>query len=306
MRQARQQITDRRVFLGRLAAVPAATGVLLAGCASTRHHQESAPPANSPPAAVAGATGDEGVTPAEDLMREHGVLNRILLVYDDSLRRIEARQDLDPEPLADAARLVRTFIEDYHEKIEEEHLFPRFRAAGKLVDLVDALAAQHKAGRETTARIEALATMRTLRDPGESRELALRLHQFIRMYRPHGAREDTILFPALHEIVGRSEYDAMGEKFEDIEHKQLGEAGFERAVERVAAIEKKLGIYDLRQFTVVRGSSTRLGTLATPHAPSASGTVADDAPCDLRSRDLSFADPCRAQSAPGRAMSEAL
>jgi hypothetical protein len=25
---------------------------------------------------------DEGVSPAEDLMREHGVLNRILLVYD--------------------------------------------------------------------------------------------------------------------------------------------------------------------------------------------------------------------------------
>ncbi len=203
----------------------------------------------SAPAAVPPAPVDEGVTPAEDLMREHGVLNRVLLIYESCLAAIERKQDLAPEPLAQAARLVRTFIEDYHEKLEEDHLFPRYRKAGKLIDLVDVLTAQHKAGRRTTERIEGLATMRSLRDPGDSRELAARIHDFIRMYRPHEAREDTILFPALHAIVSRSEYDAMGEQFEDIEHKQLGEEGFERAVERVEEIEKKLGIYELAQFT---------------------------------------------------------
>ncbi|MGH7242586.1 MAG: hemerythrin domain-containing protein [Phycisphaerales bacterium] len=191
----------------------------------------------------------EGVAPAEDLMREHGVLNRVLLVYEECTRRLDAKQDLSPEPLADAARIVRTFIEDYHEKLEEDHLFPRYRAANKLVDLVDTLTLQHQAGRRVTERIEALATMQSLHDPGESRELATRIRQFIRMYRPHEAREDTILFPALHEIVSRNEYDALGEQFERIEHQQLGAEGFERAVERVAEIEKKLGIYDLGQFT---------------------------------------------------------
>jgi hypothetical protein len=29
----------------------------------------------------------------------------------------------------------------------------------------------------------------------------------------------------------------------------LGDEGFERSVDQVAAIEKQLGIYDLRQFT---------------------------------------------------------
>jgi hemerythrin-like domain-containing protein len=182
-------------------------------------------------------------------MREHGVLNRVLLVYEECTRRIDANQDLNPEPLADAARIVRTFIEDYHEKLEEEHLFPRYRAAGKLVDLVDVLTTQHKAGRRVTERIEALATLKSLRDPGESRELDVRIRQFVRMYRPHEAREDTILFPVLHQIVSRNEYDALGEEFERIEHRQLGEEGFERAIERVAEIEKKLGIYDLAQFT---------------------------------------------------------
>jgi hemerythrin-like domain-containing protein len=230
---------------------PAAASVLLAGCAGTRCSHASPDAITSVPITPA-ASADEGVTPAEDLMREHGVLNRLLLVYEACLARIEGKHDLAPEPLADAARLVRTFIEDYHEKIEEDHLFPRYRKAGKLIDLVEILTAQHKAGRLATNRIEALATLRSLHDPAESGELASRIREFIRMYRPHEAREDTVLFPALHGIVSRSEYDAMGEQFEEIEHKQLGDEGFERAVERVAEIEKKLGIYDLAQFTPAR------------------------------------------------------
>jgi hypothetical protein len=34
------------------------------------------------------------------------------------------------------------------------------------------------------------------------------------MYRPHEAREDTVLFPALREIVSEQEFGALGEDFE--------------------------------------------------------------------------------------------
>src|SRR5438552_14953367 len=59
------------------------------------------------------------VGPPEDLMREHGVLKRVLLVYGEVLRRIDSKQDFPPETLADAARIIRNFVEDYHEKLEE-------------------------------------------------------------------------------------------------------------------------------------------------------------------------------------------
>jgi hemerythrin-like domain-containing protein len=72
---------------------------------------------------------------------------------------------------------------------------------------------------------------------------------FVRMYRPHEAREDTVLFPALHKLVSRHEYDAMGEEFEKIERKTFGGDGFDMAVDQVTEIEKKLGIYDISQFT---------------------------------------------------------
>jgi hypothetical protein len=66
-------------------------------------------------------------------MREHGVLKRVLLVYGEGIRRLEANEDLPPDAIADAAKIIRNFIEDYHEKLEENFLFPRFEKKGVLV-----------------------------------------------------------------------------------------------------------------------------------------------------------------------------
>jgi hemerythrin-like domain-containing protein len=200
------------------------------------------------PPLLSGADEEEDVTPAEDLMREHGVLKRVLLVYDEVQDRIAAGKDFPPDALTRAAKIVQSFIEGYHEKLEEEQLFPRFRKKGKLVDLVDTLEAQHKAGRRLTERALALAGG-GLKSATDRRELSTTLHQFVRMYAPHEAREDTVLFPAIHEIVSRHEYDALGEEFEKREHQLFGKDGFEGMVERIGAIEKDLGIFDLSQFT---------------------------------------------------------
>ena len=69
------------------------------------------------------------------------------------------------------------------------------------------------------------------------------------MYRPHEAREDTVLFPALHKLVSAKKLKDLGEQFEKEEDRLFGEEGFEKTVEQVAAIEKQLGIYNLAQFT---------------------------------------------------------
>ena len=69
------------------------------------------------------------------------------------------------------------------------------------------------------------------------------------MYAPHEAREDTVLFPALRDIVSKHEFAALGEDFEKKEHELFGDDGFEKMVDRVATIEKSIGLYDLAQFT---------------------------------------------------------
>jgi hemerythrin-like domain-containing protein len=200
-----------------------------------------------PPKTATKPIGDEGVGPGEDLMREHGVLNRILLIYDEGVRRIGAHQPMAADALHSAAAIIKRFLEDYHEKLEEEHLFPRFEKAGKLADLVGVLRKQHQAGRQLTAGILE-ATTAAPSDAAAS-ALAEKLRLFAHMYRPHEAREDTVLFPAFRDLVSKEEYERLGEAFEGQETKVLGEKGYERIVEEVAQIERKLGIYELASFT---------------------------------------------------------
>jgi hemerythrin-like domain-containing protein len=200
------------------------------------------------PVLAADKDKDEDVSPAEDLMREHGVLKRILLIYREVMDRIDAKREFPPEVVASSARLIRSFVEDYHEKLEEDYLFPRFRKANKLVDLVDVLNQQHQKGRVLTERTIKLASG-NLKDAGDRAGLRDALHQFVRMYEPHEAREDTVLFPAFRKLVSKNEYDSLGEEFEKKENQIFHGDGFEKNVDAVARLEKQLGIYDLAQFT---------------------------------------------------------
>src|SRR5579872_5856215 len=53
--------------------------------------------------------GEEEVSTNEDLMREHGVLKRVLLIYDEVIRRIHADQEFPPQSLIGSANIVRKF-----------------------------------------------------------------------------------------------------------------------------------------------------------------------------------------------------
>ncbi len=189
------------------------------------------------------------ISPVEDLMREHGALARILLVYDEIIIRLNSGKEVPAEVLVNSTGLIRRFVEDYHEKLEEDYLFPRFEKAGMFVDLVKLLLQQHQAGRRLTDRIRDLSMLPSLKAPGEKGRLAKYLGLFTRMYRPHKAREDTVLFPALHTIVSPEEYDRLGDIFEDKEQKLFGKNGFEKIVGEVEKMEKRVGIDDLSQFT---------------------------------------------------------
>jgi hemerythrin-like domain-containing protein len=191
---------------------------------------------------------DDVVSPTEDLMREHGVLDRVLLVYEAAIGKFADGADFDIGVLSRAATIVRDFIEGYHERNEEQALFPRFRKAGQLTNLVDVLYQQHQAGRRLTDTILALAP--AVAAAGDERQRMISaLKAFVAMYRPHEAREDTELFPRLRTIVSPHEFDAMAEDFERAERRKFGDDGFAMMVARVAEIERVLGIDDLAKAT---------------------------------------------------------
>jgi hemerythrin-like domain-containing protein len=194
--------------------------------------------------------GDESeISAPEDLMREHGLLNRILLIYEEATRRVAHKEDVPADIFQKPAKLVRAFVEDYHERLEEKFIFPKFEEKQKLVDLVAVLKKQHDAGRKLTDEILRM-TGPSEYSRRETRERIIgNCHSFIRMYRPHEAREDTVLFPTLYKIASAKDIKELGEQFEEQEHKLFGGDGFQENVGKVAEIEKQLGIYELGSFT---------------------------------------------------------
>ncbi|CAN5915409.1 hemerythrin domain-containing protein [soil metagenome] len=219
---------NRRAFIS-----ASGSGVLLASCAGAMHAEKS-------------EEGEE-VTPAEDLMREHGVLRRVTFLYDDAVARLEGQRDVPLDALAAGAGIIRRVIEDYHEKIEEQMLFPRFEKAGKLADLTAILRRPHQAGRVITDHV--IALVKTPLADADRKNLAGALRSFNHMYRPHAAREDTVLFPEIRKLVGANAYKELGEQFEDKEKEMIGEGGFERAVAEVAKVEQAFGLDDLASLT---------------------------------------------------------
>jgi hemerythrin-like domain-containing protein len=229
----------RRRFL-----LTTATGMALAATDTGRMQA-----AENPETSTQG--GEKEVGAVEDLMREHGVLRRALLVYRESATRLRSNPGkVDPRAIVDTARLFRSFGEDYHEKkLEEAHIFRVVRkTGGTAAAYVDVLIAQHQRGREITDYILAVAGKGSI-GTAEAEPLARVFDSMDLMYENHAAREDTIVFPAWKVALAERQLDEVGDLFEDIERAQFGKDGFEEAVARIARIEQTLGFADLVQFT---------------------------------------------------------
>jgi hemerythrin-like domain-containing protein len=233
----------------------AGAGALLAGCKAGSGVRSDQNTKDEPGADTKSDNPDEegssAVTATEDLMREHGVLRRALLVYQESALKLkENALSVAPAALEKTAQLFRAFGEDYHEKqLEEAYIFPAVKKAqGPAAIYADVLLDQHKRGREITDYILSITASEKIAS-GSMSSFVSALESFVRMYEHHAAIEDTIVFPAWKATMDGKQLDDIGEKFEEIEQQQFGDDGFASAVKRIADIEQSLGMADLGLFT---------------------------------------------------------
>ena len=177
----------------------------------------------------------------EDLMREHGILNRILLIYEVAINKIKHNQDFPLQSLQKAIDIIRFFIEGHHERMEEDYIFPLFEKNKKELHLVATLKEQHIKGREITAELEKIIISG---DVSHANKLYIKrlLEEFVNMYRPHEAREDTEIFPMVRSFMSEKEFEKLGEIFEEFEHQLLGQHGLELILKKIKSIEKDLDI----------------------------------------------------------------
>lgn len=250
---------DRRRFL-KVTAL-AGSALILGACGdSGTANSQNAAKTDTAKKAEPGRKDEKEVTPLEDLMREHGVLRRALFIFGEAAAILPRNP---PAAWADAvqkaAKLFRAFGEDYHEKkLEEQYIFPLIKQKGvngPAAGYPDILTTQHNRGREITDYI--LSATASGKIGANAGDLAKALRGFVRMYEAHAAREDTIVFPAWKDLITADEYEELGEKFEDIEHEQFGEDGYETAVKQIAEIEASVGFTDISIFTQAAPLSRR-------------------------------------------------
>lgn len=206
--------------------------------------------ANLGPASAAPA----GSSPAPrdvDLMEEHGVLKRVLLIYEEASRRISAGEPAPMAEIHESALIIHDFIEGFHEALEEGYVFPQLTKARLLVPTIDTLYVQHARGRSITQFL--LAQTQGTTDPDQ---MAAAMDAFVRMYQPHEAREDTVVFPTFRSIHNADQLNELGNTFAQLQREQFRHQGFNSFVQQVTQIEMNLGIYDLNQFTAGQMNST--------------------------------------------------
>lgn len=225
---------------------------VVSSCQTTSSNSNQQQNANLSSADEKKEPDEKEVTVVEDLMREHGILRRALLVYSEIALRIRKNaSDISYDGLQHTAKLFRAFGEEYHEKkLEEAYLFPTIKEKAADTDAakyIDVLVDQHVRGREITDYI--LSVSKGSKLGIDAVRFADILAGFVRMYEHHTAREDTIIFPAWKNALTGDEYDELNDKFEDIEQEQFGEDGFEDAAKQMSEIEASLGMTDIAQFT---------------------------------------------------------
>ncbi len=192
--------------------------------------------------------GDAG-TAIEIVAPQHGVLYRAIAILEEIKGGMDARMDLPPEIIGGTVEMFRLFIVDYHQQMEEKHIYPVFDAAGKMSGMVGVLREQHAAGNQLIETLRELCGGFSAKDLEKRRRMASAIHLFSRMYRAHAVREDTELLPLLHRIMPPKAYAELGSALQKAENEFLGQNGFEETIRKLTGYENILGIGDLATFT---------------------------------------------------------
>jgi hypothetical protein len=197
---------------------------------SRRRRTTPPSPPSSRRSAAAGVVKKIGAV--EDLMREHGVIRRVLLVYRQTAARLRAGAKIDPKPIRQAAQLFRDFGENYHERmLEQAYIFPTLRKGeSPVAALVPPLVAQHDRGRDITD-LSTVTGKGAISDPS----LRPRLETLDAVYGT--MRRRTIVFPAWREAL--SEAAAQRWARPSRTSSTANSAGrFDDAVKHIAAVEE--------------------------------------------------------------------
>lgn len=198
----------------------------------------------------------EPLSPTCDLMKEHGLLNRILLIFNEYNRRLDKGNisQYECDNLMTIMNVIQIYLERHHEIDEEKYIFPFIRP-----ELAELLYLQHVYSRKITILIISLLA-NGINDnkssfdipifPNQTRRIIISSRKLLQSclvtsmqnYRKHEVLEDTIAFPEARKAMSSEISKELTDKFEESEHR-IG--GFDKFLKIIKDVENNLGMYRL-------------------------------------------------------------
>jgi hemerythrin-like domain-containing protein len=182
-------------------------------------------------------------SPTEKLLQEHGILRRILLVYEEFLGQLEhAEEHPSFSALIDTTTLLQGYVQGYHEVIEETYVFPIVEKIPSMQSLVSTLRKQHVLARQMSTDVIVSARMVDLK------RLTTTLDALILLYQAHTAWEDTDLTIAYRSILSREGSNHLIETFNRVELDLFGPGAEADVLVQITEIERAFDIHGPAEF----------------------------------------------------------
>ncbi len=189
------------------------------------------------------------VSASEALSREHAMLTRLLLAIDNVVNNALDDIKTDVSPINSAARAIDAVVANHHMVFEEENIYPRMEQIDYLSSMTETLEGQHDDARAVNTMVLDLTRSGKIKNRDQLDELALLTKSFKDMITAHAAWEETVIFPAMYDLLSERDMSDINKKFMQAESKLLGNKGPVEVYRIVDEIEEASGTHDPNLYT---------------------------------------------------------
>ena len=179
------------------------------------------------------------MNPTEELMKEHRVIERMLVVVSKAADRLNAGQKVDRDVFVGAADFLKNFADRCHHGKEEKLLFVKMveRGVSGEVGPIAVMLREHEDGRAHVRKIAELSSKEV--DDRSRSELVNHVKAYANLLGQHIQKEDKILYPMADQLLTSDDQDELEKGFLEVEEKVMGPGVHERYHHMIEELEKR-------------------------------------------------------------------
>lgn len=181
------------------------------------------------------------ISPIEQLSREHAILLRLLIAIENVLARAAVNVGTSLRPVNKAAHMLQRVVVGHHMAFEESYVYPRVKPNENLAELANVLQEQHDEARDAIRNIIDMTGEGRAGDAMQLGELISICKETDYLFKVHMAWEDSVLFPALYDIMDPDYFADIQDKLLGEERKMFGSKGLSELYDELADVEKEAG-----------------------------------------------------------------